>query len=1043
MATNANININISSKGAEKSLATLTADIEATRVELDRLIATYGENSAEADKMRTSLAGLEVEYNKMGGAIEESNISVVSLKAQLRQLTNELAQLEPGSARFVELSQKAGQLRDQIRDTNDVINATAGTGIERFGNALQKATQLGVAGFQGLLSVQTLLGSENEDLQKQLIKLTAVLNLSQAITAFGGLRDTFIAIRAGIVPLVTNMYSFVAAQVAATGASGALATAMNAIPFVALATAIGLAVYGIYNYVTASNQQAEKEKELAKIEEEREKQVKALAEAQEQEREKIGEASVEYVNLIQKLKQTNAGSLEREKLIKKINEQYGTTLKNIKDESKFQDQLNLSVKEYIALQVLRVRQEAKKKEEAKAIANLVKAQDALAKVEKEYAGMSKQQIADYDQKTYGVSVYSDAIIKANLEIQSAQSVAEQYAISTNDLQKEIEKLGLKFPKVIDGTEKHGKSSNKTKKEVKDYSDIIKSINDILDENQKLEEENFIKSEELSGKKVDTKEIERKKLEESVRKIYEANKKAIEAEVTDSKKKTELLRVNEEAYTKFLGTEKEQRRIDNEIEFQQRLKAQEELNKYLSLEEAALQNEIRFGDGDTTDTKIANDNKILQAKIKNLETAQLRSVLDNRISLRKQVEFLKEREKLTNQFILQEQKSNQQAAQAELVRLLDLETKKYNLENKFNIQKTKDGEFVVTRNTQITLEQLENSLKLNQKFLERNISDVERAKAEESKIKLEKDIEIAKQEQTNAELLQKNLNTVRVNLEEEYQQKRQTINADTDERIKENAIQTENKIFEARINKLEEYLDYASQIYNQLGTTISIYQQNQLDNQEQQLDAYISYEQTKLQQQLDNRIITQEEYDARIRQIEIKREQDELKLARKQFKIKKALDIVGATIDGARATLSVFATTPGELIIKTIAASIAAAFSATQIALISRQQFKAAIGGIVPNNNQSKNVDSVDAKLAPGEAIINSNSTSAFLPLLDIVNRLGGGKSLMPELPGDNGINRFEPVYSQRNNQPVRAYVVSSDIENNIGKMERIRRSTRF
>ena len=50
---------------------------------------------------------------------------------------------------------------------------------------------------------------------------------------------------------------------------------------------------------------------------------------------------------------------------------------------------------------------------------------------------------------------------------------------------------------------------------------------------------------------------------------------------------------------------------------------------------------------------------------------------------------------------------------------------------------------------------------------------------------------------------------------------------------------------------------------------------------------------------------------------------------------------------------------------------------------------------------------------------------------------------MPELPGDNGINRFEPVYSQRNNQPVRAYVVSSDIENNIGKMERIRRSTRF
>jgi hypothetical protein len=61
----------------------------------------------------------------------------------------------------------------------------------------------------------------------------------------------------------------------------------------------------------------------------------------------------------------------------------------------------------------------------------------------------------------------------------------------------------------------------------------------------------------------------------------------------------------------------------------------------------------------------------------------------------------------------------------------------------------------------------------------------------------------------------------------------------------------------------------------------------------------------------------------------------------------------------------------------------------------------------------------------------------------MVNQLGGGKSLMPDLPGDNGVNRFQPVYSQGNNQPVRAYVVSSDIENNIGKMERIRRSTRF
>jgi hypothetical protein len=56
--------------------------------------------------------------------------------------------------------------------------------------------------------------------------------------------------------------------------------------------------------------------------------------------------------LIQKLKDTNVNSAERSKLIKEINATYGTTFKNIKDESLFQDQLNISVKEYIALQVL-------------------------------------------------------------------------------------------------------------------------------------------------------------------------------------------------------------------------------------------------------------------------------------------------------------------------------------------------------------------------------------------------------------------------------------------------------------------------------------------------------------------------------------------------------------------------------------------------------------------------------------------------------------------------------------------------------------------
>ena len=61
----------------------------------------------------------------------------------------------------------------------------------------------------------------------------------------------------------------------------------------------------------------------------------------------IGQESAQYIGLVLALKQTNKGSEERSNLIKGINKEYGTTLKNISDETLFQKQLNSSVKEYL------------------------------------------------------------------------------------------------------------------------------------------------------------------------------------------------------------------------------------------------------------------------------------------------------------------------------------------------------------------------------------------------------------------------------------------------------------------------------------------------------------------------------------------------------------------------------------------------------------------------------------------------------------------------------------------------------------------------
>lgn len=63
-----------------------------------------------------------------------------------------------------------------------------------------------------------------------------------------------------------------------------------------------------------------------------------------------------------------------------------------------------------------------------------------------------------------------------------------------------------------------------------------------------------------------------------------------------------------------------------------------------------------------------------------------------------------------------------------------------------------------------------------------------------------------------------------------------------------------------------------------------------------------------------------------------------------FRIQKAASLAQATMDGYRAVLSTYAQTPGGPVVKGIAAGVAGAFAAVQIAKIAQQQFQAGAGG---------------------------------------------------------------------------------------------------
>jgi predicted transglutaminase-like cysteine proteinase len=121
------------------------------------------------------------------------------------------------------------------------------------------------------------------------------------------------------------------------------------------------------------------------------KELEKLNERQKKQREYVGQESAEYVGLIMALKQTNAQSKERAKLIKEINDKFNVHIKNMKDEKEFQKQINNEVKDYIEYKKSEYR--IKANEELIAL-NLAK----QAKLTKELNDLQKQSKDSRDEQ---------------------------------------------------------------------------------------------------------------------------------------------------------------------------------------------------------------------------------------------------------------------------------------------------------------------------------------------------------------------------------------------------------------------------------------------------------------------------------------------------------------------------------------------------------------------------------------------------------------------------------------------------------------------
>lgn len=410
-----------------------------------------------------------------------------SLKAQYREAVQEVQKLVQAygetSQEAAEAAKRAAELKDQIEDTNDAIAAFKGEGVF---NATGKAISSVASGFSAVEGAIGLVGVESEKLQETMLRVQSAMALAQGLE---GLEDAGRA--------------FGQLKTVAVTAFQGMTTASK----VFLATGIGLLIAGLATVVAYWDDISEAIGLTTKEQEKYAQQQKAIAENTKKQAEFVGKESAEFATLISRLKDTNKGSKERKELIKDINNQYGTTLKNMSDETEFQKQLNVELENYLEFQ--RQKFNLQKNEELIA-RNLQKQSELKAKIvdkEKEIKNATKEY---YDLIRAGVTIEkSDTAIPKLMselnELKQSLTDAEQRFLNYG---KQANKSSAEIDKLTNGGKKYVENLKETKKEIEKIGLTNEQLDELLAESlKKLSEPIVLPTPEFTDEPIDLSIVE--------------------------------------------------------------------------------------------------------------------------------------------------------------------------------------------------------------------------------------------------------------------------------------------------------------------------------------------------------------------------------------------------------------------------------------------------------------------------------------------------------------------------------------------------------
>jgi colicin import membrane protein len=146
-------------------------------------------------------------FDNVAVAQDEVVASSKSLKAQLRELQAQIANTEPNSAKYRELSQAAGELKDRIADAAEAVGSQAGSAFERVSGSLGLVTgRLANLDFAGAAEGAKLFAT-NLTAVKPAELANGLKNVGSTITSVGKalLTNPLFLLGGAVVLIITNL----------------------------------------------------------------------------------------------------------------------------------------------------------------------------------------------------------------------------------------------------------------------------------------------------------------------------------------------------------------------------------------------------------------------------------------------------------------------------------------------------------------------------------------------------------------------------------------------------------------------------------------------------------------------------------------------------------------------------------------------------------------------------------------------------------------------------------------------------------------------